>query len=108
VHLTLDLGGKRVRPDVEWIESLDYTVDPRRSDKFYVAIRLIAELRDNQLAPGYAGIRPKISAQPTCRNFRIDGPTTHGMHGIVNLSDRIACLTSSLALPTCRPIVADA
>jgi hypothetical protein len=31
VHLTLDLAGRaRFGPDVEWIEALDYRVDPRR------------------------------------------------------------------------------
>ena len=102
VHLTLDLGGQaRFGPDVEWIESLDYTVDPRRSDNFYAAIRSYwPQLRDNQLAPGYAGIRPKISGPgELAADFRIDGPATHGMHGIVNLFGiESPGLTSSLAL----------
>ena len=62
VHLTIDLGGQaRFGPDVEWIDSIDYTVDPRRSDSFYAAVRRYwPELKDGALQPGYAGIRPKI------------------------------------------------
>ncbi|HEX7199825.1 MAG TPA: NAD(P)/FAD-dependent oxidoreductase, partial [Dongiaceae bacterium] len=34
VHLTLDLAGRaRFGPDVEWIESLDYRVDPARGER---------------------------------------------------------------------------
>ena len=41
MHLTIDLGGQaRFGPDVEWIDAIDYTVDPRRSDSFYAAVRL--------------------------------------------------------------------
>ena len=40
VHLTLDLAGRaRFGPDVQWIDERDYTVDPRRAEKFYAAIR---------------------------------------------------------------------
>src|SRR5438094_670359 len=40
VHLTLDLAGQaRFGPDVEWIERIDYDVDPKRAEVFYEAIR---------------------------------------------------------------------
>ena len=43
VHVTLDLAGRmRFGPDVEWLEGdvcTDYSVDPRRADAFYAAIR---------------------------------------------------------------------
>ena len=36
VHLTLDLAGQaRFGPDVEWIERIDYDVDPKRAEVFY-------------------------------------------------------------------------
>ena len=35
-HLTLDLAGRgRFGPDTEWIEGIDYSLDPRRGDGFY-------------------------------------------------------------------------
>ena len=43
VHLTIDLGGQaRFGPDVQWIDEIDYTVDPARSDGFYDAVRILA------------------------------------------------------------------
>jgi L-2-hydroxyglutarate oxidase LhgO len=102
VHLTLDLGGQaRFGPDVEWIDAPDYSVDPRRSAQFYAAIRAYwPQLRDGQLAPAYAGIRPKISGPgEAAADFRIDGPAVHGVAGIVNLFGiESPGLTASLAI----------
>jgi L-2-hydroxyglutarate oxidase LhgO len=63
VHLTLDLAGQaRFGPDVEWVETIDYDVDPRRAESFYAAIRTYwSDLPDGALQLGYAGIRPKIA-----------------------------------------------
>ncbi|MDX1294381.1 MAG: NAD(P)/FAD-dependent oxidoreductase [Hyphomonas sp.] len=102
VHLTLDMGGQaRFGPDVEWIESVDYVVDPHRSDKFHDAIRSYwPGLPDNSLVPGYAGIRPKISGpgQPNA-DFRILGPDQHGLDGQVHLFGiESPGLTASLAI----------
>lgn len=88
VHLTLDLGGQaRFGPDVEWVESLDYDLDPHRAERFYAAIRRYwPALPDGALQPAYTGIRPKISGpgEPAA-DFRIDGPAQHGIAGLVNL-----------------------
>jgi L-2-hydroxyglutarate oxidase LhgO len=88
VHLTLDLAGQaRFGPDVEWIDGIDYGVDPRRGDRFYAAIRNYwPGLRDGALQPGYAGIRPKISgpSEPAA-DFLVQGPAAHGIPGLVNL-----------------------
>jgi L-2-hydroxyglutarate oxidase LhgO len=88
VHITLDLAGQaRFGPDVEWISSVDYTVDPARGEVFYGAVRTYwPDLQDGALQPGYAGIRPKISgpAEPAA-DFMVQGPQTHGVPGLVNL-----------------------
>ena len=102
VHLTLDLAGQaRFGPDVEWIDSLDYNVEPRRGDAFYAAIRTYwPRLRDGALQPAYAGIRPKIQAPgAAAADFRIDGPEVHGLPNQVHLYGiESPGLTSSLAL----------
>ena len=88
VHVTLDLAGQaRFGPDVEWISTVDYTVDPARGDAFYAAIRAYwPELRDGALQPGYAGIRPKISGpEEPAADFVVQGPEAHGVPGLVNL-----------------------
>jgi L-2-hydroxyglutarate oxidase LhgO len=88
VHVTLDLGGRaRFGPDTEWVEAIDYTVDPRRADVFYDAIRRYwPGLPAGALEPGYAGIRPKLSpAGSVAEDFLIQGPDDHGIPGLVNL-----------------------
>jgi L-2-hydroxyglutarate oxidase LhgO len=102
VHVTLDMGGQaRFGPDVEWVERISYEVDPRRADRFYAAIRRYwPGLPDGALAPGYAGIRPKISppGEPAA-DFVVQGPGEHGMPGLVNLFGiESPGLTASLAL----------
>ena len=102
VHLTLDLAGQaRFGPDVEWITEIDYDVDLRRADGFYRAIREYwPALRDGQLAPGYAGIRPKLGGpEKPAGDFMIQGPAEHGVPGLVNLFGiESPGLTASLAL----------
>jgi L-2-hydroxyglutarate oxidase LhgO len=88
VHLTLDLAGQaRFGPDVEWIERVDYDVDPQRSQVFYEAVRRYwPHLKDGALQPAYSGIRPKIQARgEPARDFLIEGPKHHGVPGLVNL-----------------------
>jgi L-2-hydroxyglutarate oxidase LhgO len=107
VHVTLDLGGRmKFGPDVEWLAThnpdvVDYTVDPRRADAFYAAIRRYwPGLPDGVILPDYAGCRPKLSGpgEPAA-DFRIDGSTLHGVPGLVNLFGiESPGLTSSLAI----------
>ncbi len=102
VHLTLDLAGQaRFGPDVEWVDTIDYAVDPRRMEGFGDAIRRYwPGLPDNALIPAYSGIRPKISGpDEPAMDFRIDGPETHGLAGLVNLFGiESPGLTASLAI----------
>lgn len=102
VHLTLDLQGQaRFGPDVQWVDEIDYTVDPKRADAFYAEVRRYwPALPDGALQPGYAGIRPKL-AGPEAPNldFRIDGPAQHSVPGLVNLLGiESPGLTASLAI----------
>ncbi|MEP0234401.1 NAD(P)/FAD-dependent oxidoreductase [Roseibium sp.] len=102
VHLTLDLQHQaRFGPDVEWVESFDYRVNPARGDAFYAAIRQYwPGLEDGALVADYSGIRPKISAQgEAAADFRIDDPSEHGREGLVALYGiESPGLTASLAI----------
>lgn len=102
VHVTLDLGGRaRFGPDVEWVDSIDYRVDPARAQAFYAAIRRYwPGLPDGALEPGYAGIRPKISGRgEPAADFVVQGPHAHGVPGLVHLFGiESPGLTASLAL----------
>jgi len=102
VHLTIDLGGQaRFGPDVQWIDTIDYTVDPARADSFYAAVRSYwPALKDGALQPDYAGIRPKIVPRGApAQDFVVQGPQTHGVPGLINLFGiESPGLTASLAL----------
>ena len=102
VHLTLDMAGQaRFGPDVEWIDAIDYTVDPSRAARFYPAIRKYwPTLPDGALTPAYSGIRPKIVPPAVARqDFVMQGPTEHGVAGLINLFGiESPGLTSSLAI----------
>lgn len=103
VHLTLDLGGQaRFGPDVEWLEvrggQIDYTVDPKRSEKFYRSIRAYwPQLPDAALQPAYSGVRPKLcgpGAAVADFLFAAHGnPRYLGLYGIESPG-----LTASLAI----------
>lgn len=102
VHLTLDLAGQaRFGPDVEWVEQIDYRVDPRRADCFYAAIRRYwPALPDAALVPAYAGIRPKPHAPGAVAcDFMVHGKEQHGVADLVCLYGiESPGLTASLAL----------
>ena len=102
VHLTLDQAGQaRFGPDVEWVDRLDFNVDERRSAAFYDAIRRYwPGLKDGSLTAAYAGIRPKLAGpgEPNA-DFQIQGPTEHGVPGLINLFGiESPGLTASLAV----------
>jgi L-2-hydroxyglutarate oxidase LhgO len=102
VHLTLDMAGQaRFGPDVEWVDSIDYAVDPARAERFYPAIRRYwPALPDGALMPSYSGMRPKIVPPAVAvQDFLIQGPRDHGIDGLINLFGiESPGLTSSLAI----------
>ena len=102
MHVTVDLGGQvKFGPDVEWIDKIDYTVDPARGESFYASIRKYwPALPDGALQPGYAGVRPKIHPKGShATDFVIQGEDVHGIKGLVNLYGiESPGLTSSMAI----------
>jgi len=103
VHLTLDLGGQaKFGPDVQWVDRPDdLVVSMEHEEAFYQEVRKYwPALPDNSLQPGYAGMRPKISApHEVAADFYIQGPAHHGVKGLVNLFGiESPGLTSSLAI----------
>jgi L-2-hydroxyglutarate oxidase LhgO len=107
VHLTLDLAGRmKFGPDVEWLgdidpDTIDYTVDAKRGDSFYAAVRTYwPEMKDGALTADYSGVRPKLSGPgEPATDFMLDGPDQHGLPGLVQLFGiESPGLTSSLAI----------
>jgi L-2-hydroxyglutarate oxidase LhgO len=88
IHLTLDLqGSARFGPDVEWVDRVEYGVDPKRADAFYTAVRRYwPDLPPDALQPGYSGMRPRlVTGAAHGQDFVIQGPDTHGIEGLVQL-----------------------
>jgi len=90
VHVVLDLSGRmRFGPDVEFLadRTQEYTVDEAKRAAFgESARRILPQIRDEDLAPDIAGIRPKLQRQgePT-RDFVICEEGDRGFPGLVNL-----------------------
>jgi L-2-hydroxyglutarate oxidase LhgO len=111
-HSTVDMSGRtKFGPDVEWIGSEDYTLDPARAGGFYAAIRRYwPALAEGALQPDYTGVRPKISGpgEPAA-DFRVDGSGVHGLPGHVALYGiESPGLTSSLAIADLATALLDA
>lgn len=101
-HYRRNLGGQAIfGPDLQYVTELDYTVDVTRAERFTADVRKFwLAVPDAGLVPDYVGIRPKLHGpgepQP---DFRIDGPETHGLAGLIALFGiESPGLTSSLAL----------
>ena len=102
IHMTVDLAGAaRFGPDTEWVDSIDYAVDPSRAALFAATVRQYWPGIDAaRLYPAYAGIRPKILKHgEVARDFYFSGPQEHGIAGVVNLFGMDSPgLTASLAI----------
>lgn len=101
-HTTPMIDGRTLfGPDVEWVDRLDYGVDPARAAVFAADIRRWwPGLPDGALAPAGAGIRPKLAGPGEAdRDFVIAGEAEHGVAGLVNLFGiESPGLTASLAI----------
>ncbi|MBI5240200.1 MAG: NAD(P)/FAD-dependent oxidoreductase [Elusimicrobia bacterium] len=87
IHLTVDrLGRHRLGPNAFPVQALDYDVDASHRQAFFAAAaRYLPELRLEDLAPGTAGIRPKLSKDGSFRDFVIAERSGLGLPGWVDL-----------------------
>lgn len=106
IHLTLSIDGNLMfGPDAVYmnVREKDYSVDHLDSDeykqKFCDAIRrYMPSIRNEELIPGYVGIRPKLSTTGFS-DFSIVEESERGFPGFVNLVGiESPGLTSSLAI----------
>jgi L-2-hydroxyglutarate oxidase LhgO len=102
IHVTLDMnGGLRLGPDITWTDAVDYSVADDIGAIFKDSCRKFwPGVQDRDVTPSYCGIRPKIHGPAEgFADFRIDGPATHGVRGLINLFGiESPGLTSSLAI----------
>jgi L-2-hydroxyglutarate oxidase LhgO len=102
VHLGFDLAGRaRFGPDLRYVERIDYGFDDSQRHAFAEGIRRWwPALRDEDLAPDFVGLRPKLVG-PGQHNpdFLISTAADHGEAGLVHLFGiESPGLTSALAI----------
>jgi len=88
IHATFDLAGSlRLGPDDEYVEKIDYEVNPKKAKDFYKSAKEILPFIDlENLIPDMAGIRPKLQGpNEDFRDFIIKDEKDHGLPGLINL-----------------------
>lgn len=102
IHLTIDTGGGlRLGPNAFYVDDIDYAVnEEHRQEFFQAALQYLPFIKLEDLAPDFAGIRPKLQGpgeEP--RDFIIHDETDRKLPGLVNLIGiESPGLTSSLAI----------
>jgi L-2-hydroxyglutarate oxidase LhgO len=116
---TIDMGQQgKFGPDLEWVNDVDYKVDPARADIFAQAIRRYhPDFDAGAINVGFAGIRPRVAAPDGMpSDWAIHGPQTHGIPGLFHLlgfdtpgltaciaiGNRIAAMTATSKEDTCQ------
>jgi L-2-hydroxyglutarate oxidase LhgO len=88
VHVTLDLTGRtRFGPDVAYVDTAEYRIDPGKAEAFAAAVRrYLPGVEARSLFPEMAGIRPKLQGPgEPFRDFVVEESSAHGAPGIVHL-----------------------
>lgn len=88
IHAVLDLAGRlKFGPNAEYVEAIDYRVDPNHLQAFFSAINLMfPQVKQDDLSPDQAGIRPKLQGPGEgVRDFVIKEESENCLPGFVNL-----------------------
>ncbi len=88
IHVVRRLDGSvSLGPSAEYVDTLDYTVDPSRAREFFEsARRYLPFIQLSDLQPDMAGIRPKLQEPGgPPRDFLIADETSRGLPGVINL-----------------------
>jgi L-2-hydroxyglutarate oxidase LhgO len=102
IHVTKDMAGRcRFGPDVQWLDTVDYSFDETRRHNFHEAIsKYYQDINEEMLVPDYTGIRPKLApCGAPAADFVIQDYRSHGVVGLINLFGiESPGLTASLAI----------
>jgi len=88
IHVTLDLEGRMLLgPSSQYVDGIDYSVDPQHKQLFYNAIvKYLPDIQLDDLEPEMAGIRPTLQqAEAGFTDFVIRDESDKGLPGFVNL-----------------------
>ena len=102
IHATKDLSGSlRLGPNAFYVDRIDFDVDPGHAKSFFESTHdLLPFLREEDLMPDMAGIRPKLQKPGgEFRDFVISHEADRGLTGLVTLLGiESPGLTSCLAI----------
>ncbi len=85
---TIDSAGQgKFGPDLEWVATVDYSVNADRRSRFTAAIhRYYPEFDEELLHPDFAGIRPRLrTSDGAPADWLILGHSEHGIRGLFHL-----------------------
>jgi len=88
VHVTLGLDGRmRLGPSVEYVESIEYSVDVKKKQMFFDSAKtFLPFIEYDDLEPEMAGMRPKLQGPgEEYRDFIIREESDKGLPGMINL-----------------------
>jgi L-2-hydroxyglutarate oxidase LhgO len=88
IHVVRRLDGSvSLGPGAEYVDHIDYTVDPGHAHAFFEsARRYLPFINLSDLQPDMAGIRPKLQAPGTpVRDFVIAHESGRALPGVINL-----------------------
>ncbi len=102
IHATPDIsGGLHLGPNAYEVNTLDYAVDSRYHESFYLSVRrFLPDLQPSDIYPDFAGIRPRLQklSEPV-RDFVISEASSQGFPRFINLIGiESPGLTSCLAI----------
>lgn len=101
-HLTIDLAGQaRLGPNIEWVDTLDHSVDTAIESEFAAACAPFwPGVHQRKLTADYCGIRPKIHGPDSSfADFIVQDESIHRIVGLIHMFGiESPGLTSSLAL----------
>ena len=97
LHATIDLGkGIRFGPSAYVVDEIDYSLSIDQKSHFLKAVQSYwPGIREQDLTPGYSGIRPKLQGE---RDFVVDSGSVSNNQYVNVLGYASPGLTSSLAL----------
>jgi L-2-hydroxyglutarate oxidase LhgO len=102
IHGVLGLEGNlRLGPSAVYVDVVNYDVDPSHAREFFTGAKpLFPFLREDDLSPDMAGIRPKLQGEGDgFRDFVICDEADRGLPGFINLIGiESPGLTSALAI----------
>jgi len=105
IHVVRRLDGSvSLGPSAEYVDHIDYTVDPGNAQAFFESARpYLPFITRQDLQPDMAGIRPKLQAPGTpLRDFVIAHESGRALPGVINLMGiESPGLTACLSIARC-------